>query len=70
MVMSLRTEVTGEQIRSVIRSIDEDGGGFIDLPELKVAVKRHEEVNYTRKMKHKADVGNDVDNGHRAPRED
>ncbi|CAM9408593.1 unnamed protein product, partial [Choristocarpus tenellus] len=44
MVASLNINMTGEQVRSVIRSIDLDGGGFIDFPELEMAVKRHEEV--------------------------
>lgn len=44
MVISLGVQTSGEQIRSVIRSIDLDGGGFIDFPEFEAAVKRHEEV--------------------------
>ncbi|CAM9489006.1 unnamed protein product, partial [Discosporangium mesarthrocarpum] len=44
MVASLQIKLTGEQIRSVLRSIDLDGGGFIDFPEFEAAVKRHEEV--------------------------
>ncbi len=44
MVSSLNIKISGEQIRSVIRAIDLDGGGFIDFPEFEAAVKRHEDV--------------------------
>lgn len=44
MVSSLNIKLSGEQIRSVIRAIDLDGGGFIDFPEFEAAVKRHEDV--------------------------
>ncbi|CAM9944551.1 unnamed protein product, partial [Ectocarpus sp. 6 AP-2014] len=44
MVSSLNVKLSREQIRSVIRTIDLDGGGFIDFPEFEAAVKRHEEV--------------------------
>lgn len=44
MVSSLNIMLSGEQIRSVIRAIDLDGGGYIDFPEFEAAVKRHEEV--------------------------
>lgn len=46
MVSSMNIKLSGEQLRSVIRAIDLDGGGFIDFPEFEAAVKRHEEVNY------------------------
>lgn len=45
MVSSLNVKLSGEQIRSVIRTIDLDGGGFIDFPEFEAAVKRHEDVS-------------------------
>lgn len=48
MVISLKAKLSGEQIRSVIRSIDLDGGGYIDFPEFEAAVKRHEEVRLMR----------------------
>lgn len=44
MVSSLNIKLSGEQIRSVIRAIDLDGGGFVDFPEFEAAVKRHEDV--------------------------
>lgn len=44
MVSSLNIKLSGEQVRSVIRAIDLDGGGFIDFPEFEAAVKRHEDV--------------------------
>lgn len=44
MVSSLNIKLLGEQIRSVIRAIDLDGGGYIDFPEFEAAVKRHEDV--------------------------
>ncbi|CAM9266001.1 unnamed protein product, partial [Scytosiphon promiscuus] len=44
MVSSLDIKLSGEQMRSVIRAIDLDGGGYIDFPEFEAAVKRHENV--------------------------
>lgn len=44
MMMGLSVRVSEEQIRAAIRSIDLDGGGFIDFPEFDAAMKRHEEV--------------------------
>lgn len=44
MVSSLNIKLSGEQVRSVIRAIDLDGGGYIDFPEFEAAVKRHEDV--------------------------
>lgn len=44
MVASLNIKLSGEKIRSVIRAIDLDGGGYIDFPEFEAAVRRHEEV--------------------------
>lgn len=44
MVSSLEIKLSGEQMRSVIRAIDLDGGGYIDFPEFEAAVKRHEDV--------------------------
>ena len=45
MVSSLNIILSGEQIRSVIRAIDLDSGGYIDFPEFEAAVKRHEDVS-------------------------
>lgn len=47
MVSSLNIMLSGEQVRSVIRAIDLDGGGYIDFPEFEAAVKRHEDVSGT-----------------------
>jgi Ca2+-binding EF-hand superfamily protein len=45
MVASLEDiEMDNEQLRAVIKSIDTDGGGFIDFPEFEGAMKRHQQV--------------------------
>lgn len=51
MVSSLNIKLSGEQIRSVIRAIDLDGGGFVDFPEFEAAVKRHEDVRDAKAIK-------------------
>jgi Ca2+-binding EF-hand superfamily protein len=44
MVASLDMEMDNEQLRAVIKSIDTDGGGFIDYPEFEGAMQRHQQV--------------------------
>lgn len=44
MVSSLDIKLSEGHIRAVIRSIDLDGGGYIDFKEFEAAVKRHEDV--------------------------
>lgn len=53
MVSSLNIKLSGEQIRSSIRTIDRDDGGFIDFPEFDAAVKRHEDVSIQEKANKK-----------------
>lgn len=57
MVSGLNIKLSGEQIRSIIRAIDLDGGGYIDFPEFEAAVKRHEDVSMQEKEKRNASVG-------------
>jgi Ca2+-binding EF-hand superfamily protein len=47
MVASLDMEMDNEQLRAVIKSIDTDGGGFIDYPEFEGAMQRHQQVGQT-----------------------
>ncbi|CAM9553623.1 unnamed protein product, partial [Phaeothamnion confervicola] len=36
--------LSGEQVHAVLRAVDSDGSGFIDLPELEAAMLKHETV--------------------------
>ncbi|CAM9385906.1 unnamed protein product [Chrysoparadoxa australica] len=44
MVEALELRMSAELLRAAIKSIDMDGGGFVDFPELELAMQRHEQV--------------------------
>ena len=48
MVSSLDINLSGEQVRAVIRAVDADGSGYIDFSEFEAALQRHEEVRPDR----------------------